>query len=192
MQTKMNIQRRKHVPASFCGLPPVQGRMAGCLYSEEDRADSNTPGLCLHTLWHTHPPLHTAEIERLTMFSISNTYCEYKGLTGGALYQTQTTQRLFLLRWSDWWSRCLQLQTRGWTPTPAWSAKLIRQDQRETFGIWKVQNLKCHSARCRRCQSSQGRLFELNVTSTCWHANNDNVDMLMFTWYDVYHISLLC
>lgn len=47
---KINIERRKDVPAWFCGLPPVQGRMAACLCSEEDRADSSTRGLCLHTV----------------------------------------------------------------------------------------------------------------------------------------------
>ncbi len=79
----MFFQRTKNnMPVWFSVPAAVQGHMAGCLYSEEDRADSRTQGLCLHTLRHTHPPLHTAEIEGLTMFSISNTNCECKGLAG--------------------------------------------------------------------------------------------------------------
>lgn len=98
----IDIQREKLVPACFRGLPAVRGRTAGCLYSGEDRACSSTPGLCLHTLWHTHPPLHTAEIERSTMFSISNTECKYEGVTGGFFFfvlfftMDQTTLYLFL------------------------------------------------------------------------------------------------
>lgn len=56
--------------------------MVECLYTEEDRVDSSTRGLCLCTLLHTHHALHTAEIERFTMLTILNTLNTREGLFG--------------------------------------------------------------------------------------------------------------
>ena len=61
---QFNIQVEEDMPACLSVLPAVRGRTARCLYSVEDKADSSTQDLCLHTLWHTRLPLHTAEIQR--------------------------------------------------------------------------------------------------------------------------------